>query len=585
MSTVLHVQTRPQTKVEQYFRLLYGQYMREIPRQRIRRKNTVPFSYDQERPWVYVGSKHNMKPAATFYTLFSILFDDSFDSTYYTPNSFYRNDGRRAENARWINAITVDIDVKPYQEVTLQDVLDRAEEAGLPMPTLVVQTPSGGFHVTWVLDHSVQPVRATWKTVRLFEAIQKHVAEDMGADPMAIGVERIFRTPTEENICFFQPVTYAFQTFIDWRDINHPYVPTFVRPSFESYNIMDEPAIRRLYNQDAEIGKRDATCFTLALAMKFSGYPLQEAMLEMAKWWHECCEKGAEPGKKPFTLNDALQKVKYVYNRSHLHGPSVEDVERLTGMSFSYRYASYRFFSPKKPREERQRVHTYEWKADLLEVLKSQGTLTGSLAEIAKTIGCAVSTLKIVLNELKREGVIDVQSKRGRNGSTTIQLREDRQEDGRSERSKTPEKALNIPGEKNSQSHNTGGEVVGGASLEGIIHNPSDLLGALRILNAPYPASLPQYLTKVFEATVLSWYVREDLSQDEACAAAAHTYAVIKKTLMSCLRSTKRKEIKNLTAYVRKAIEGALSDFKERGYWVNEFPSSWNLNDDDDTFS
>lgn len=569
---LVYPQSRPQTKVEQYFRLLYEPFMREIPRQRIRSKKPVTFAYDKERPWVYFGSKRNMKPAATFLTLFSILFDESFDTTYYTPNAFYRNDARRAENARWINALAIDIDPQPYEVVTVADIFDRSDDAGLPRPTLIVKTPSGGFHVTWLFNHAVQPVRATPKTVRLFETIQRHVAEDMGADLQAVGVERIFRTPTEDNICFFQPVVYDFQYFIDWRSINHPFVPAFVRPSFDSYSIMDEPAIRQLYNQDAEIGKRDASCFTLALAMKFSGYRLDKALTEIEHWWHECCQKGAKEGKGVFSLTDALNKVKYVYSRARLHGPSVEDVEGLTGMTFSYRYTRYRYFTPKKPREARQRVHNVEWKADLIDLLKREKSLAGSMAAIAQRLGCAVSTLKIVLNELVDEGVIGMQTKRGRNGSTTVQLLEDSQEENTSDRLLKEQESDHSAKEKNSQSNNTGGEVVGGAYPVG---SPAELISKLDLLNAPYPASLPLYLTDLYREEVAVWSQFSAADPAYAHSAAVHTYAVLKKTLLTCLRTTKRSEIKSLTAYVRHAMQEALAGLKDQGYLVDALPRSF----------
>lgn len=572
----VYPQPRPQTKVEQYFRLLYSPFMREIPRQRVRGKKVVTFTYDQERPYVYVGSKRNMKAAATFMTLFSILYDESFDTSFYTPNSFYRNDGRLAENARWINALAVDIDPQPEEIVTVAEILDRAEDAGLPRPTLIVNTPSGGYHVTWVFNHDIQPIRATPKTVRLFEAIQRHVAEDMGADLQSIGVERIFRTPTEENICFFNPRTYDFQYFIDWRSINHPYVPTFLRPSFENYNIMDHPAIRQLYNQEAGFRTRDFSCFTLALAMKFSGYTVDKAVSEIEEWWHECCVKGSNEGKKPFTLTDAIRKVKYVYRQNRLHGPSVEAVEDLTGMSFAYRYAAYRFFTPKKPREERQRVHNAEWKEDLLSLLEREKSLAGAMSAIAERLGCAVSTLKVVLKELMNEGVISVQTKRGRNGSTTVQLLEDLKASHASEDSKNEDNAAHLATEKNSQSHNTGVTEVGGAALrpDFAIGTSDDLISVLSLLNAPYPASLPLYLRDLYRDHVAVWFA-PGLDPAYAQAAALHTFVLIKKTLVTCLRSTKRTEIKNLTAYTRLAISEALRDLAEQGYSVDSLPRSF----------
>ncbi|MCC8438704.1 hypothetical protein HP567_029665 (plasmid) [Brevibacillus sp. M2.1A] len=561
-------ENRPVTKVESFFRLLYGEHMRDFPRQRVRKARNTSHSHDKNRPWVYIGQSHKMRPMATLATLFGYLWDDSKDTTYFTPNSFYRSDSRQEANARWIHAFALDIDVKSefaYQAgIALPDVIDRIEVAGLPMPTAVIQTPSGGFQVFWMLSRAV---RAMPKVRVLFAAIQRHMASDIQGDLRAIGVERIFRTPTERNLIYFEPSqVYDFQTFIDWREINHPLVWNRTSLQFEQYDIMNHPAIVRLYNQDAENGKREASCLTLILAMKLSGWPIERTMAEMEKWWHECCEKG---GKNPFTLKDVVYRVKRTYRRADLQGPGAEEVRKLTGMDFTYNVI--RFYTPAKSREERKYSHKYEWKADLLDLLqKENGTLSGSLATIAGKLGCAVSSLKNVLAEMQNEGAIAVESKRGRNGSTAIALVEQAQEafilEAAAAKNTTPEK---------SQIDNTIGEVVGGAASVGISvpGSAADLIALLRHLNAPYPASLPLYLGDLYRDTVATW-ASSAFDPDSALSAATHTWLILKRTLMSCLRATKRESIAHLTAYVRLSMSSALLELVERGYSVDRLPAS-----------
>ncbi len=580
--------------VEEYFRLLLSTHMNERPRQRIRKvSGQRSFTYDKIRPWVFTGTKESMKAAATFSTLFNLLRDPNKDTTFYTPNGFYRNDVRRKTTVRWINALAIDIDVKPYQTpVSVQDILDLCEEIGLPYPTMIVATPSGGLHITWVFDQSNTPVRATFKTIALFEAIQYHVASAFKGDLNAVGVERIFRTPDADNIRFFNPVSYPFQIFIDWRQENHPYVPgeVLVRPSFKEDSIMEHPAIRKLYNQDAEIGKRDNTCFTLALAMKYSGYSEARALEEMETWYHECCEKG---GPEPFLLKDVFQKVRYVYKNNKLRGPGSEAVRELTGLPFTYSIDGFRFFSLAKPREERKRVHFSEWKSDLLDLLENEaGKVTSSISALAKRLGCPGSTLKHILNDLAQEGVLSVSSKRGRNGSTTIMMMEAVEGEVPCMTSAENSQVTQVVQicEKpsaatdqlnNSQSHITQGEVVGGASSISSIPSVSlpgsvsALVSMLDVLNGPYPASLPLYLYDLYRDAVSVWRSGDCLldlvyAQD----AALHTWLIIKKTLMDCLRQTKREEIKSLTAYIRKSMESALLELAERGVSVDRLPAS-----------
>lgn len=569
----IHPAERPATKVESFFRLLYGEHMRDFPRQRVRTARKAPYSYDKNRPWVYIGSAHEMRPAATLATLFGYLWDESKDTTYYTPNSFYRSDSRREEYARWIHAFTLDIDVKnefAYQAgIALPDVLDRIESAGLPLPTAVIQTPSGGFQTIWMLS---QAVRATPKVRVLFTAIQRHMTSDLQGDPHAIGVERIFRTPTENSLVYFESnQVYTFQTFIDWREINHPFVRDRTSPLFEAYDIMNHPAIMRLYNQDAAIGKREASCLTLILAMKFSGWPMDRAMAEMERWWHECCEKG---GRKPFTLKDVVYRVKRTYRQTKLHGPGAEIVRQLTGMDFEYKVI--RFYTAAKSREQRKYSYKHEWKADLLALLQNENkALSGPLTAIAAELGCAVSSLKNVLADLQNEGAIVVESKRGRNGSTSITLVEQAHEAFILEAAATE----NSDQEK-SQIDNTIGEVVGGAASApvSVPGSAAALVDLLSTLNAPYPSSLPLYLADLYRDTVAVWAL-SSADPTYAEAAATHTWLIIKRTLMTCLRATKRERIAHLTAYVRQAMAAALLELVEHGYSVDRLPASvvWQL--------
>ncbi|MDT3418174.1 hypothetical protein QO009_004099 [Brevibacillus aydinogluensis] len=606
-----HAHSQRMQWVEEYFRLMLGTHMNEKPRQRIRKVTGGRiFTYDKRRPWVFLGTKESMKAAATFSTLFNLIWDPSKDTTFYTPNSFYRNDIRRKSTVRWINALTIDIDVKPYQApLSVQDVLDRCEEIGLPYPTIIVSTPSGGFHITWVFDQSTTPVRATFKTIALFEAIQYHVAADFKADLNAVGVERIFRTPSADNIRFFNPVSYPFQLFIDWRQENHPYVPgeVVIRPSFKEDSIMEHPAIRKLYNQDAVIGTRDRTCFTLVLAMKFSGYSEARALEEMETWYHECCEKG---GPEPFLLKDVYQKVRYVYSNKQLRGPGSEAVRELTGLPFTYALDNIRYFTLAKPRDQRKRVHFSEWKSDLLNLLvKEEGKITGTIGDLAGRLACPISTFKHILKELSNEGVIGVSSTRGRNGSTTITLTESTEAVNNTEpvytegdevetsefviSDETNDDETNdlVKGEQtfgvtdqnarelNGQSHITQGEEVGGAATTSSAStfsppgSVSDLIKLLDVLNGPYPASLPIYLHDLYRDAVAVW---SDHTLDPVYAqdAATHTWLIVKKTLMDCLRQTKRGEIKSLTAYVRKSMEASLLALEERGVSVDRLPSS-----------
>jgi biotin operon repressor len=229
--------------------------------------------------------------------------------------------------------------------------------------------------------------------------------------------------------------------------------------------------------------------------MKFSGWTESQALEEMERWWKEACEKG---GPKPFTLKDTLYRVRRTYKISRLKGPKAETVRRLTGIDFYY--DRVRFSTPRKARKERKYSYQVEWKNDLLTLLESnKGVVIASMEKIATQLGCAVSSLKNVLQTMQQEGLIDVHTKRGRNGSTTIQLLE-------SVKIETAEKA-DIAEEKNSQINNTIGEEVGGGFLF-----LESFTSVLSLLQRPYSVDFIDFIQLLHTYVVAPWFLSSSLS-------------------------------------------------------------------------
>ncbi|WP_214607642.1 hypothetical protein, partial [Mycobacterium tuberculosis] len=217
---------------------------------------------------------------------------------------------------------------------SLQDIFDRIQESGLPLPTAIIKTPSGGYHVTYIFKESL---RATAKRVRLYTGIMTHMSEDLRADAAAVGANRIFRTPTEETLVYFKPnQTVSFDELKDWRDLNHPY--DLVNASnyrIRQGDLMNTPALKYLLHKNCEEGSRERTCLTLSLAMKASKWSIEQATAAMTQWHQYYCSKTTKrTGKRPFSLREALYKVKYAYRSANLNAPSAQIIRELTGMDF-----------------------------------------------------------------------------------------------------------------------------------------------------------------------------------------------------------------------------------------------------------
>jgi hypothetical protein len=407
------------TKIELFFDLLFGPYMRDYPKRSAERSYKGNKTYDRDRQWVFVGSKESMISVATKSTLYAVLADPAVDTTYFTPNGYYHRNKRLTEALRWLNAFVLDLDVHGE---SFQDVLDRIDRAGLPRPTAIVKTPSGGYHVHFFFR---DPIRATKKTVRLYTAIMGHIANDLGGDLAAVGANRIFRTPTDNTLVYFEPLNrYSFEVFKEWREINHPFMPAGGRfVNIRADELMNHPALQRLLTMPCSFGHRDIVAFNLALAMKASGWSQNRAEAVLRHWYHHYCAKGAPAGKKPFSQRDAVYKVQYVYRNSRLQAPKAEIIRRLTGVHFAYQTRV--IGDSAKPRSERDRSHLIEWENDLMSLLCAEKILSGTQQELADRLGgCPIASFKLVLRRLKEAGRIVVESKRGRGGVTILRLPE-----------------------------------------------------------------------------------------------------------------------------------------------------------------
>lgn len=412
----------PLTRSEAFFELLYGAHMKAYPKRSASKATKGRHKHDTDREWIFVGTKERMKSVATKSTLFAVLADPAADTTYYTPNGYYRRDLRLTESLRWLNAYIFDFD--NYGE-SIQDVLERIGSAGLPLPTAIVRTPSGGHHAAYFFT---KPVRATEKAERLYTAIMWHMADDLGGDLFAVGANRIFRTPTEQNLIYFEPANrYDFDIFKNWREINHPFDPTSAGFfNVQTDDLMSHPALQRLLSAPCDYGSRDVVAFNLALAMKASGWTEDQAESALKDWFISCCAKGAQPGKKPFTQRDATYKAGHVYQNDKLYAPKAEIIRELSGLPFYYRTRSQ--WESAKPRSERDRVHLHEWEADLIALLQDKQELSGTQQELATRLGCPLTSFKTVLGQLKASGKVTVEVRKGRCGATVLRLPESPQE-------------------------------------------------------------------------------------------------------------------------------------------------------------
>lgn len=447
------------------FRELFKDQLTENPKKQVEKQQN---GYNSHLGWVFVCNKFVEKPRSvrTYQSLFAA--SDSY--TYFTPNTFYRNDQRHSGALRWLNAMVIDIDVKHLPEnyilapngavtalnsITLNDVLEAIESAGLFTPSMIVSTPSGGFHVYWYFD---KPKRALPRVIEHYKRVQTAIAEAIGGDPAAIGAERWFRVPTQENTIFQSDSRVAFDDICEWLTIQYQEHEEEQKSiCVNAEGLLYHPAVQKILEGVSE-GQRDNACYTLALTYKVSGYDESEAEKRLYEW-----NKRNDP---PMRQIDLKRKVKSAYKSGSKAGPSAYWIRLLSGVNFTYQK-----WDEAKPREERTYSHFDEWKKDVIKYFKKQdNAISGSQREIAsaiksssdKTKSIPYTTFKKIMQHLIEIGIItkSIEGK-GRGAVTTFTLSTEKKE----------EKV--VPFQRKEKQKNNGfnsntfiDQVVGGTALE-----------------------------------------------------------------------------------------------------------------------
>ncbi|MEK5645955.1 hypothetical protein BK138_34440 [Paenibacillus rhizosphaerae] len=400
----------PDSAIENYiFRGLFRDQLTDKPKRFMQVREEKNRSH--KLGWLFVSNDcRSDKACRTYQTLFLL----SSNYTYYTPNTFYRNDSREEANLRWLNALVLDVDVKNGHNdgLTFPDLLERIRKSGLPEPSIVVQTPSGGFHVYFVLD---KPRRAYSNAIAQYKKLQVAMSEAIGGDRQAVGAGRFFRMPTAQNTIYRTDRRVSFDELNDWYWLNQDQINESNRVSLRArQNLLSQPAVQKLL-EGAEVGKRDNTAYTLALVFKAEGYDQDAAENELQAWNSRL--------ESPLSKITIRQKVQSAYKPGAPIRPTAGWIEYLSGQRFSYSV-----WEPAKPRSERKTSHYHEWAGDILDTLCShpEGEVSGSQRELAASWGMSLSTFQQVTKILLELGKISVEVVgKGRGARTIIRMVKD----------------------------------------------------------------------------------------------------------------------------------------------------------------
>jgi len=304
-------------------------------------------------------------PVRTFQTLFSILGDDR-TVQYLKPNTFWASFNMSEEYLRFLNAFVIDIDDPTIDEGT---ILWRCYENGLPAPTAINRTPSGGAHVWFLLTEKVAipKERATAangseysKIIKLYNLIHKRMTEVFEGDPEAVGASRFVRIP--RALTYYNPEqTQSFQQHISWLHErfpeNDPKSPLYFLKKGTSagrhsggQRLLDGQAAKILMSGVSK-GSRNAACYALACLHRHDGCSVENAMDILINQWN--------PQNNPrIEVSEIRRTVISAYNKNFLPLQKIKDLT-------DHCICVSRWTKFKKPRSERERMHLNEWVEDI----------------------------------------------------------------------------------------------------------------------------------------------------------------------------------------------------------------------------
>ncbi len=381
-------------------RMLFGDTMTEeaLDRSETENKESGTVQFSQYHAWcqlayvVEAGTKE-IDPSKcfgvrTYKSLFYHALQDK--AVFMAPNGFCTRIGNKKDNnhMRWINAIVVDID----EIISLEDLLKRIQKAKLPAPTMMNKTPSGGWHVYWILKKRVE---GWYKSNReIYSKIAKAIQVSIGADAFAKSVSNYFRIP--KDIQYLQPNNrFTLLKFKNWH--KKALETNYLVKETSKESLMDHRAIVELKKGVAD-GNRNIATYSLAKVYQYEGYSLKEALVEMKEW-----NKLNIPA---LSDKELTKRVNSAFN-----GDSkipLNYIHNITGIKINIgRIVAFRNHA--KERSERKNSHFEEIIKDLFFYLNKYGSFFGSQRELREeletTTGFEVKerSLKEVIKQLKTE--------------------------------------------------------------------------------------------------------------------------------------------------------------------------------------
>ena len=339
----------------------------------------------------------------------------SKDNTYITLATFFGRQ-RKRRYIRHVLGFAIDFDTP--EDTTAEDILELYHNARLPLPELIIATATKGHYQAFNLFP--EPVRCKNDLMqeRIYR-IHKLMAKSLGADIHACGAERWVRRPTSVNIVYQDSHDHtALEDLETWyeahKQLKRP--ENRLRKVIYIGTICSTPGGQRIQEAMATApnrsndfkGNRDEWCYGLGLCLWDAGIPTGEIKTKLFNW-----NQALEVPLPDLQVDKIFRSV---LTGEHHASPYV--IEALTGLPARIQG----FYHLPKKRDRRTRNHLYEVRQDMIADLLSCGVITEQQKVWAARLGLSYRSLKLVLAQLREEGILEANTGRGRFAQSTYNL-------------------------------------------------------------------------------------------------------------------------------------------------------------------
>jgi len=336
---------------------------------------------------------------------------------YFEANLHFHHADFTKNTLRRLCAIVIDFDLNPdpIRDRIMQpdEIADHIEKNTGITPNFVWHSGTyGNYQACFIIE----PLTGHEKSVSLYEHLTKTIAFATGADIAAAKANQRFRIP-KRGLFFYHDHVFSID---ELKLVCERYAPQQqtkqeIATTGEVIDIREErlwrhPAVKALMNGKIIKGMRNHAAYTLALLFKDMGKSKEETTEWMRNNWLPLVKN---QGDHDFTEKELIKCISSAYRGNK--NASADWISQATGIEFPHKIKIAAQYKPKGV--------WYKTRNAIIDFLRqNNGKIEITIKELAKTLGIDYETVKKNINKLKKEKVLDVQTQRGRNGKTTIQL-------------------------------------------------------------------------------------------------------------------------------------------------------------------